>query len=256
MRYAQVVMGKNNNEGTHFGIIEAKDFYYFLDAIRLLERAGVLTTKCLTEWLNSYLDWLLTSRQGQDECRSQNNHGTLYDLQVGSIAAYLGDLQQLVEVFRRCKQRILMQFEANGRQPRELARPIPRHYTCFNLQSWMNLATLAERCGEDLWGYSGSDGRSLKAALEWLLREWPSRPSEEPGFDPARLVPLYPCYRDHYGDVDGCGEVGTESLVSIKPIYSPYDGIPPFWTLTHNLEKHVSVPTTLSHQSPSEAAVH
>ena len=70
LRYAQVRRGRNWNQGTGAGIIEFKDLYYFLDAVRLLERGGALEPAAaagLAAWLRAYLDWLDSSRQGARE---------------------------------------------------------------------------------------------------------------------------------------------------------------------------------------------
>ena len=150
LRYAQVRRGHDSDEGQSFGVIEMKDMYYFLDAVRLLNQAGVLhenDQREFSNWLQEYLDWLKTSAQGVKERQSRNNHGTCYDLQVASIAAYLGDVTLLLSTFRDSQERMLEQFEPNGRQPHELGRTQTAHYVTFNLQSWGNLALLAERCG-------------------------------------------------------------------------------------------------------------
>src|SRR5690606_31498285 len=73
--YSQVRRGHNRNEGFCFGIIEMKDIYYYLDAVRILERHDALAADDLSAfraWLAEYLDWLLTSRNGRAELRSTN----------------------------------------------------------------------------------------------------------------------------------------------------------------------------------------
>ena len=39
----------------------------------------------------------------------------------------------------------------------------------MNLHAFFNLAFLAENVGIDLWNYESSDGRSIKAALDYLI---------------------------------------------------------------------------------------
>lgn len=43
MRYAQIRAGHNGDEGSGQGIIEFKDLYFFLDAVRMIERTGQLS---------------------------------------------------------------------------------------------------------------------------------------------------------------------------------------------------------------------
>ena len=39
LKYSQVIMGKNNNLGTPSGLIETKDLYFFLDAVRIISNS-------------------------------------------------------------------------------------------------------------------------------------------------------------------------------------------------------------------------
>jgi hypothetical protein len=235
LRYAQVQVGHNGNEGQRTGVIEMKDFYYFLDAVRLLERAQILDQTDIAtfrSWLLKYLDWLQTSSQGSAERRANNNHGACYDLQVGSIAAYLDDVPLLLSTLRTSRERISEQFDAEGRQPHEMTRTLTAHYCCFNLQSWVNLATLAAACGDSLWQFAGADGRGMQRAFDWLLphmnsAEWPY-PQIEP-FDHTRFAPLFFIARQLYCDDFGVRTEAQPKLPSTKALYYPHDGIKPFW---------------------------
>ena len=37
---AQILWGTNNNKGDNTGVIEFKDFYFLLDAVRIVHRSG------------------------------------------------------------------------------------------------------------------------------------------------------------------------------------------------------------------------
>ncbi|WP_206022138.1 alginate lyase family protein [Billgrantia bachuensis] len=235
--YAQVRKGWNKNRGSSSGIIEAKDFYYFLDAVRLLEQRSKLTqseSNAFREWLSKYLHWLRTSPQGVKERASQNNHGTYYDLQVGTIAAFLGEDTLLRHTLRDSRFRIVHQFAADGSQTEELKRTTTAHYCCFNLQGWIHLAQLAESCGEDLWRFEGPQGQSLRRAMEWLLpyleKEWPYQQIDK--FDSERLYPIFYAYLSHYGAMDGFEHLEIPGQEDVKPLFCPHDGIRPFWQLS------------------------
>lgn len=78
LKYAQVRLGHNRNMGSLSGLIEMKDFYYFIEAVRAQLRTRNLTEAEIREfraWLLSYLSWLLNSKQGIAESRARNNHG-------------------------------------------------------------------------------------------------------------------------------------------------------------------------------------
>lgn len=240
LRYAQVRPGHEDTEPAGWGLIEMKDMYFFLDAVRLLERSGALGADDLAafrQWLSEYLAWLRESPQGRTERQSRNNHGVGYDLQVGAIAAYLGEIELLLRTFRDSRARLLTHFDADGSQPHELTRTQTAHYVCFNLQNWINLAVLADRCGCDLRRVAGADGRSLRRGFEWLLpllagEEWPYEQIEP--FDRSRRFALTLGYRSLFG------EPAPDEAISPIPdpadlpvIYFPHDGIKPFWLIDY-----------------------
>ena len=234
LKFAQVRMGHNDNIGTPAGLIEMKDFYFHLEAIRQHLRAGIYTEAQRREfraWLNAYLNWLLSSKQGKKECVARNNHGLYYDLQVASISAILGEDQLMRQAITRAIGRMGEHFSADGAQPHELTRATTQHYCCFNLQGWINLAAFAARHGYDLWSYRAPNGVSLKVAAEWLLAlaggHWPYRQIEP--FDSERFLPIWFAAKAHGVTLDPPDGIGDP--MRVKPLFHPHDGIKPFWQL-------------------------
>lgn len=236
LEYAQVRRGHNRNRGSSSGLIEFKDLYYFLDGVRLLLRGGALTERDrigLENWMERYLAWLRCSPQGVGERATENNHGTYYDLQVASIAAFLGEWKVVRETLRESRSRIIAQFAPDGSLPRELVRTTTAHYECFTLQGWIHLARLAESAGEDLWYFEGPDGQGLRKGMGWLLghmgKPWPYQQIDE--FDDDRFYPILLAFQEKYGEPSVELE-DWPSPDSIKPVFFPHDGIPPFWQFT------------------------
>lgn len=235
LKYAQVRMGHDGNRGWSTGLIEMKDLYYYLDAVRLMVESGALGGDELAAfrgWLSKYLRWLLGSFQGTAECRSRNNHGTYYDLQVAAIAAFLDQRELLLQTLQRARNRIADQFAADGSQPEELDRTTTAHYCCFNFQGWANLAGIAEKWGYDLWNHEPADGGSLMKGAEWLLahagKPWPYKQID--AFDPERFLPVW------FGLPSAPGglprpQVAPSSRYLVKPRFHPHDGIRPYWNL-------------------------
>ncbi|HWA48278.1 MAG TPA: alginate lyase family protein [Dongiaceae bacterium] len=231
LRYAQVRLGWNDNLGTGSGIVEMRDLPLLLDGARLLVQAQALGRREAAKfqtWIAAYGAWLRDDPQGVAACLTPNNIGTFYDLQAAAIAVYLGDAGALNEIFRRCRERIQLQFDPDGSQPLELERRDALHYCCFNLQAWSTLARIAESCGEDLWAYRSAAGHSLRHGLDWLLafeatRTWPH--GQIDAFDWNRLAPL----RRERDRLDG----RTDSAPPPAALQSfPAEtGIRPYWFL-------------------------
>ena len=230
LEFAQARAGTKSATFNRAGIIELRDLAILLDAARLLARSGALTDADragLGQWLRTYLDWLVNSPQGREECASLNNRGTYYDLQVAAIAAYLGDASLLVTTFRRAHVRLHIQFDPDGSQPHELRRVNALHYCAFNLQAWIALSTLAARCGHELWR-AGPDN-ALGRGMEWLMgfegRDWPY-PQRGP-FDWAQLAPLKAALASHrLGATPDVLQLHRSS-----PTHSGHTGSRPYWYL-------------------------
>lgn len=235
LKYAQVRMGRNKNEVTGSGIIEMKDLYYYLDAVRLLKSAGAVTEdtfRMFKEWLSAYLNWLLESAQGTNERKAANNHGTYYDLQVAAIADFLHDPPLLFETLIRAQSRIAQQFAPDGSQPEELKRTTTAHYCYFNLQGWIHLAEIASRWGTDFWSYKAPNGVSLIKGAQWLLshvgEDWPYQQIDE--FDAERYIPIWFAIPQDSIQLPVSAKI-AKSKYTVKSKFSPQDGVRPYWNL-------------------------
>ncbi len=231
LRYAQVRLGHNGNAGNRYGIIEFKDVYYFLDAVRLLERSGAFTEDervRLRLWFYSYLLWLWNSDQGKEERAAKNNHGTYYDLQVAAIQSFLGDSGGLGRSFLRAMTRIRQQFTVGGQQPFEADRSITKHYVYFNLQGWLNFFRILEGSGFCEVDCSNEPYPRLAAALAEVSRladqAWPHR--QDIPFDDARLHPLLAAAARL-----GLIAEGAPTATGGRARFDPLSGVAPFWQL-------------------------
>lgn len=171
LRYAQAIRGANT--GRPAGIIEGRDLVQAIDALALVADAEVLAPAertAVDTWANHYLDWLLESVPGRAEAAADNNHGTFYDEQVATLALVLGRRALAHDVLAAAgPRRIAVQIEPDGRQPHELARTRSLGYSIYNLRGLCQLAALGEHVGLDLWRFSTDDGRSIRAALVFLV---------------------------------------------------------------------------------------
>ena len=170
-RFAQAVPGVNDGRGT--GILEARGLADAADAAILLNGSkhwSAADQQALLAWGDVYFEWLLGSKNGQDERAAKNNHGTWYDVQAVKWALVLGRKDKAKEICAEAAtRRIGVQIQPDGKQPLELARTASFSYSCFNLRALSALAGLGEHAGVDLWKHRSADGRSLVAALDFLV---------------------------------------------------------------------------------------
>jgi hypothetical protein len=171
LEFGQGIPGINTGRG--IGLIETRAFMPAMDAVGLLAGSkswSATDQEGMKIWLGKFLHWMRTSDKGKDEDAAKNNHGTWYDLQVTDYALFLGDTQLAVDTLNRVKtRRIAVQIEPDGRQPLELARTNAFSYSIGNLDGLMQLAWLGQQVGVDLWNFRTSDGRCIRAALDFLL---------------------------------------------------------------------------------------
>ena len=151
LEYAQIVPGQNGDKGRCYGVLDAYSFVEMLDAVQLLEDSKAFTQKdqkALKAWFTKLLHWILTSNQGQEESRQQNNHATAYDVQVMAYAKYVGNRRLLEERLSQFYQeRMLKQIEPDGKQPHELRRTLAFGYSQYNLSHIIDVFQIAKNVG-------------------------------------------------------------------------------------------------------------
>jgi len=183
LKFAQAVLGVNDGRGT--GIIEARGLADAADAAILLLGSKAWTKDDQTaveRWGEQYYEWLLRSKNGQDERAAKNNHGTWYDVQAVHWALVLNRTEEAKGILAQAGMtRIDVQIEPDGRQPLELSRTASFSYSCFNLRALSDLALLGRHAGVDLWAYRSKDGRSLRVALDYLSPYLGKQPKPWPG---------------------------------------------------------------------------
>jgi hypothetical protein len=183
LRFGQAIPGVS--EGRGIGLIDTRELTSVVDAVGMLRGSSSWTDtdqRGMTDWARAFLQWMKTSKQGQEEVLEKNNHGTWVDLQTASLALFVGDTAFAHDVIaKRTVPRVDSQITADGSQPAELARTSSRTYSEFNMDAFTRVAELARWVGVDLWHYTSPTGGSIRTALEYLApyadstRVWPGQ---------------------------------------------------------------------------------
>ena len=193
VNFGQYVPGKS--EGRCFGIIEFGGLVGVIEFLELARDKNILSKEIengMFNWFLEYSNWLKNSKLGIEESTRKNNHATHYDVQLLSILVYLNKIEEVKNYLSTTtKARIFSQIEPDGSQPLELARTKSFSYSVMNLHGFLELASIGQKVGVDLWNLSSKDGRSIKKGYEFMLpylikqKEWQykqikdKKPSEE-----------------------------------------------------------------------------
>ena len=170
LEYGQAIPGINTGRG--IGIIETRTLIGIADAAGLLIGSKSWTSadhQLLQQWYTQYLNWMLVSKNGNDEHKAKNNHGTWYYAQVIDFALFTGDTKKANLLAKESMKRLDSQLTKEGKQPLELERTNALGYSTMNLDGWFTVATLAEKTGFDLWNYKTSLNADIRTAFDWLL---------------------------------------------------------------------------------------
>jgi hypothetical protein len=170
LNYAQAIPGINNGRG--IGIIETIALTGIADAVILLKGSATMTDEdnsSIQQWYSHYLNWMLTSKNGNEEHAAKNNHGTWFYVQAIDFALFTGNIDKAKELVEEAKKRMDSQIDREGKMQLELDRTNGLGYSTFNLQAWFRVATLAKHAGVNLWQYVNQQGAGIRTALDWLI---------------------------------------------------------------------------------------
>lgn len=170
LNYGQAIPGIVSGRGT--GLIDTRLLWMVIDAIGLISPAGVLDTDDiigLHQWFRDFNHWMFYSDVGHSEYVWHNNHGTWYDAQRAANALFYGDKGLVARIIQQgITQRMAAQIDQEGKQTMELERPVPFHYSLFNLEAHLLLNRYAEHVEFDRWN-AVQDGRSVKLGIDYLM---------------------------------------------------------------------------------------
>src|SRR5260370_1879286 len=202
VQHSQMQIGINTGRGT--GIIDTHSLGQVLDAIGLLNGTTFWTSadqNGMKTWFQQYLNWLLTSSNGQTESQTINNHGNWYDVQAIAVASFLGDGKDAANLLLAAESRIKSTMNSDGTQPQEMARTNTEQYCGFNMTALYMLASESTNSvlspeKNNLWTFvNGGKEPILQTIMDYLNVHgalgggggtWPDQQITE--YDPAKIA--------------------------------------------------------------------
>lgn len=171
LRFAQAIKGISTGRG--IGIIDTIHLVEIVQAIIVLEKSGLIETSdilAIKDWFKKYTDWLFNDQFGIDERDNGNNHSTCWNMQVSQFSKFIGDEEKLAFCKNHFKKELLpKQMAKDGSFPLELKRTKPYGYSLFNLDAMTMVAQILSTSSDNLWNYHSDDGKSLKAAADFMF---------------------------------------------------------------------------------------
>lgn len=184
LNFAQAIPGVTPGRG--IGIIDTLHLAEVPPAIEALRKSPAFPAETLAglkAWFREYAEWMITSKNGQEEADTANNHAVAYWLQIATFAQLTGDTARLAECRRRFKEVFVpKQMAMDGGFPDELKRTKPYGYSIFQLDNLATLCQVLSTRDDDLWKFQMADGRGIRKAMEFLYpfladkSKWPHKP--------------------------------------------------------------------------------
>lgn len=167
MNFSQAIKGENTGRGA--GLIDGRHLIKVIEAIGIMSQALMIPAKDIKKmqvWFSDYLNWMQTSKNGQEEMNAPNNHGVWYDALRMSISLFTNQYELANQIGLNVRKRLDSQMDENNRFPLEMARTTSLHYSLFVVEAFMKMAKMSEFINTDLWHYSSQTGKSLKNAFK------------------------------------------------------------------------------------------
>ena len=184
LQFAQAIPGRSPGRG--IGIIDALHLIEVPVAVEAMEKSPKFPPEVdegLKKWFGEFANWMVESKNGQEEAKAKNNHSVAYFLQLAVYAKFSGDQKKVADCRRQYKEVFLPdQMAVDGSFPRELSRTKPYGYSIFQLDNLITLAQVLSTSDDDLLKFTLSDGRGAKKGMEFLYpyladkSKWPKKP--------------------------------------------------------------------------------
>jgi hypothetical protein len=174
MTYSGIVIGGSMDDLRIRGaIIDSNILSVLPDFIELLKPSSHWTNELdngMISWFDSLSDWFKTNPRGVLQASYSHNIKTSYMKQLCSYLCACGkEVEARTYLESNLTSLLSAQIDVDGKQVLEMNRVKNRHYSNFNLILLVNLATIANSLGINVWNYEDSEGKgSIKKAMKYL----------------------------------------------------------------------------------------
>jgi hypothetical protein len=174
LQYAQAIPGVSTGRGT--GIIDTLHIIDIPRAVEVMQKSPAFPPDVaagLKKWFSDYVNWMTTSKNGNDEANALNNHAVAFWLQVAVFAQFTDDQKDLADCQDHFKNVFLpKQMAPDGSFPRELARTKPYGYSSFQTDNMAMLCEVLSTPQDNLWNFQLPDGRGIRKAIAFMYPYW------------------------------------------------------------------------------------
>jgi hypothetical protein len=184
LKYAQAIPGVSPGRG--IGIIDTLHLIEVPLAVMAMGKSPAFPAEDFSgvkRWFGDYVEWMTTSKNGQDEAKAGNNHAVAFWLQVAAFSQLTEDKAKVAECRHRFKEVfVAKQMASDGSFPAELRRTKSYGYSIFQLDNMASLCQLLSTPADDLWNYELPDGRGMRKAMAFLFpyladkSKWQNKP--------------------------------------------------------------------------------
>ena len=167
---AQAIPGVSPGRG--IGIIDTLHIIEIPAAVRAMEISKAFPADLaagMRQWFRELAEWMVTSKNGQEEAAAKNNHSVAFYLQLAVFADFIGDEAKLALCRKQFKEVfVAKQMAPDGGFPLELARTKPYGYSIFQLDNMTLLCQVLSTGADNLWTFELPDGRGIRKAVAYL----------------------------------------------------------------------------------------
>lgn len=174
LTYSGMVIGDSMEDLRIRGaIIDTNNLSILPDFMSLLKTSVHWTPEIengMVLWFDSLADWFKTNPRGILQSGYGHNIKTSYMKQLCSYLCVCGkEVEARTYLENNLRDLLSAQIDSNGNQILEMDRVKNRHYSNFNLTLLVNLATMANSLGINVWNYEDGEGKgSIRKAMKYL----------------------------------------------------------------------------------------